>query len=61
MATEIQTIKASQLVENVVHIEKACEIPDSFRKLQTVGITAGASTPDNVIEEVVKSLIFSYT
>lgn len=53
--------KASQLVENVVHIEKACEIPNSFRKLQTVGITAGASTPDNVIEEVVKSLIFSYT
>lgn len=53
--------KASQLVENAVHIEKASEIPDSFRNLKTVGVTAGASTPDNVIEEVVKSLIFSYT
>lgn len=38
------------------HIEKASEIPDSFYNLEKVGITAGASTPDNVIEEVEKRL-----
>lgn len=53
--------KACEYVKNAVHIEKASEIPDSIKKLKTVGVTAGASTPDNVIEEVVKALIFSYT
>jgi 4-hydroxy-3-methylbut-2-enyl diphosphate reductase len=39
------------------HIEKASEIPDSFYNLEKVGITAGASTPDCVIEEVESKLI----
>ncbi|QQA00607.1 hypothetical protein IWA51_10100 [Treponema peruense] len=33
--------------------EKADEIPEEFFSLQKVGLTAGASTPDNVIDEVV--------
>lgn len=33
-------------------IEMADEIPDSFYGLQTIGITAGASTPDSVIDAV---------
>ncbi len=36
----------------VCHIESAKEIPDEFFKLKCVGITAGASTPDEVISEV---------
>lgn len=48
--------KACVLVKNAVHIEKASEIPDFFKQLETVGVTAGASTPDNVIEEVISSL-----
>ena len=37
-------------------IETADEIPADFYDLQTVGITAGASTPDNVIAAVEKRL-----
>ncbi|WP_443739902.1 hypothetical protein [Treponema sp.] len=33
--------------------EKADEIPEEFFSLQKVGLTAGASTPDNVIDEEV--------
>ena len=32
-----------------VHIQDASEIPEEFFKLQKVGITAGASTPDEII------------
>ncbi len=39
------------------HIEVASELEDSwFNGVQTVGVTAGASTPDWVIEEVVSKL-----
>lgn len=37
-------------------IETSDEIPEDFFKLQIVGITAGASTPDSEIEEVKNAL-----
>ncbi len=37
-------------------IETACEIPEDFFGLEKVGITAGASTPDLVIQQVVEVL-----
>ena len=48
--------KASSYVKKAVHIENASEIPDEFYLLDTVGITAGASTPDSVIDEVFEAL-----
>ena len=38
------------------HIQSAGEIPEDFLKLERVGITAGASTPDEIIDEVEKVL-----
>ena len=39
------------------HIESADEIePSWFNDGQTVGVTAGASTPDNQIEDVIARL-----
>ncbi len=46
-------IKDNKIVR---HIEVADEIPDNFFLLDTVGITAGASTPDEDIIEVEKRL-----
>lgn len=40
-------------------IENAEEIPEEFFKMQKVGLTAGASTPDNIIEEVEELLLQS--
>lgn len=34
-------------------LEKADEIPEEFFSLQKVGLTAGVSTPDDVIDEMV--------
>ena len=39
-----------------VLIEKASEIPPEFRSYKTVGLSAGASTPDSVIDEIEKAL-----
>jgi 4-hydroxy-3-methylbut-2-enyl diphosphate reductase len=38
------------------HIENPCELPKEFFDLEVVGLTAGASTPDEVILSVKKSL-----
>ncbi len=43
---------ASRLCKKAALIETASEIPEDFFKLNKVGITAGASTPDDIIEEV---------
>ncbi len=43
---------ASSICKNVALIENSTEIPESFFKLKNIAITAGASTPDNVIEDV---------
>jgi 4-hydroxy-3-methylbut-2-enyl diphosphate reductase len=39
------------------HIEGADEIPEEISRFLSVGISAGASTPDFVIDEVEKRLI----
>ena len=47
---------AQEKCAHAVHIEAASEIPPEFFSLKTVGIAAGASTPDNIIDEVESSL-----
>lgn len=47
---------AEKLCKVAALIEKASEIPPSFFSLNRVGITAGASTPDSVIDEVERVL-----
>lgn len=47
---------AQKFCKNTALIETKDEIPQLFYKLGTVGITAGASTPDDVIESVEKAL-----
>lgn len=48
---------AKENCENSILIETQEELPESFLKLNTVGITAGASTPDSVIQEVKERLL----
>ena len=43
---------ASQNCKLAAHIQGPSDIPPEFFKLQTVGITAGASTPDDIIAAV---------
>lgn len=47
---------ASALVKKAWHIENPEEIPPEVFELDKVGITAGASTPDEDIEKVMKYL-----
>ncbi len=47
---------ASENCKNAVHIQSADDIPQYFYSLDSVGITAGASTPDTIIDEVEKRL-----
>lgn len=46
--------------KNAALIQTSDEIPQDFYKMETVGITAGASTPDEIIEAVEKSLCIYY-
>lgn len=50
-------VTAEKLCKNACFIEKADEIPEIFFTFETVGITAGASTPDFIIEEVEQKLL----
>ena len=52
--------KARSLCKHAALIEKAAEIPEDFFSLEKVGLTAGASTPDDVIDEVEKTLSNSF-
>ncbi len=49
--------KAKTLCAHSALIENASEIPEEFYNLEKVGLTAGASTPDDVIDEVEQKLI----
>lgn len=49
--------KAEKLCSHAALIETADEIPPLFFGLERVGLTAGASTPDDVIDEVEKRLL----
>lgn len=47
---------AKKLCKNAELIEDSSEIPEYFFNLNSIGITAGASTPDFVIQEVLVKL-----
>ena len=47
---------AKEKCAHAVHIETPAEIPELFYELGTVGIAAGASTPDDIIDEVANDL-----
>ncbi len=49
--------KAKTLCAHSALIENASEIPEEFYNLEKVGLTAGASTPDDVIDEVEQKLM----
>jgi len=51
---------AKEHCKHAVHIQSACEIPEDFYKLEKVGLTAGASTPDEIIllvENALKNML----
>ena len=48
---------AKENCKNTIHIENASELPKDLlenKNIKNIGITAGASTPDWIIKEVVK-------
>ena len=49
-----QTAEAN--CKHAAHIQSAADIPSDFHSLNRIGITAGASTPDEIILEVEQSL-----
>lgn len=51
---------ATDNCKNAALIQNKDDIPPEFFNYNTVGLTAGASTPDDIIEEVEKTLLFSY-
>lgn len=46
--------------KNACHIQSSKDIPQEFFKMKRVGVTAGASTPDDIIETVENTLINIY-
>ncbi len=48
--------KAQGLFQAAWHIETEEEIPEEIKKFEVIGITAGASTPDSVIDRVEKAV-----
>jgi 4-hydroxy-3-methylbut-2-enyl diphosphate reductase len=53
-------ITAKENCKNCAHIQSEKDIPKDFYRLKTVGITAGASTPDGIIDTVENTLQFIY-
>jgi len=50
-------VSVSKEICRTVHIRNAAELPHNlFRKNMTIGISAGASTPDSVIKEVIQTM-----
>ena len=47
---------AAQNCKKAAHIQSAADIPSDFHELKVIGITAGASTPDQIIDEVERAL-----
>ena len=47
---------ATENCPHAAHIQSAQDIPQEFYSLKTIGITAGASTPDSIITAVEKAL-----
>lgn len=57
--TSSNTKRLKKAVEDVVPtwlIEDVSELPDEIKQYKTIGVTAGASTPDNIIRDVVNRL-----
>lgn len=54
--TQRLLMTASKIFNHAALIESAAEIPSVFYSLKQIGIAAGASTPDEVIEEVESTL-----
>lgn len=48
---------ASEHCKYAAHIQTAADIPEEFFSLEKVGITAGASTPDEIIDQVEAALL----
>lgn len=47
---------AAENCKHAAHIQSAVDIPQEFFNLKTIGITAGASTPDSIITAVENAL-----
>ena len=47
---------AAENCKHAAHIQSAADIPQEFFNLKTIGITAGASTPDSIITAVENAL-----